>query len=212
MTDWHPIATAPTAWIREPSFVLGGHKVTIRNGDAIKVRGTCNGLDCENFAFWAQQEGFDHGGEPHWWDPQHEEPLPYAPTEWRPLTPADEAALDHPEQAADASASGPPSPPLPPPTEQTTMKAQAFLWLLNAYGGRPLVWAQAWGRLLWLSGVPAGADPDGTISTDLGDGYTLEQDQALDWELNRASYTNLAAAIIRDLGQAAGFTFKGDPA
>lgn len=213
-TDWQPIDTAPRAWIREPTFDLDGRKVTIRNGTAIKVRGMTNGLECEGVAYWAQHEGFAPDTDPHWWDPVHEEPLGFAPTEWRELAPGEIeiVAPDLRAQAPETPASTPPPPSLPPEDEQAAMKTQAFMWLLNAHGGRPLVWAEAWGRLLWLSGKPDGADPNGTLSADLGDGHTLEQDLALDWELNRASYTNLAGAIIRDLAKAAGFTMKGNPA
>ncbi len=210
--DWQPIDTAPKALTRVLTFYLNGRQVAIRTTTHIHVRGLTNGVECEGVAFWVQREGFNDGVDPHWWDPVNREPLAFAPTEWRPLSSEELAVMDPLAQAPETPASAPPPPSLPPEDEQAAMKTQAFMWLLNAHGGRPLVWAEAWGRLLWLSGKPDGADPNGTLSADLGDGHTLEQDLALDWELNRASYTNLAGAIIRDLAKAAGFTMKGNPA
>lgn len=212
-TPWHSIDTAPKDWVREPSFDLDGRQITIRNGPAIKVSGThTNNLEWEAIVCWAQQEGFDHGQEPHWWDLVHEEPLGYAPSLWRHLTPEEEARLD---QLADAHTPRARTslPPLAPSLDPDAVEAhkQAFGWAWRANGGNLASWAERWGRILWLSGQPEGTAPDGTITADLGDGWTLNQDLALDWELNRPSYTRLAASLIRQMAKDAGYQIKGNP-
>ena len=209
--DWQPIETAPTAWTREHSFDLDGRTITIRNGPAIKVMQSseCFGLR-ESIACWAQQEGFDQGKQPHWWDLISEQPLGYTPALWRPLTPEEEAQLDLLGNA-DAPA---PAPPAGPPTvnpEMLEARKQVFSWAWRANGGSLASWAERWGRIMWLSGQPEGTDPDGVITADLGDGWTLNQDLALDWDLNRPSYTRLAASLIRQMAKEAGYEIKGTP-
>jgi hypothetical protein len=214
--DWQPIETAPTAWTREHSFDLDGRTITIRNGPVIKVKGPYGPeIEGEAIACWAQQQGFNHGQEPHWWNLTTEEPLVFPPTLWRALTPGEEAQLDHlgnTDAPADG-ASPPPPPPLPPAVNSEILEArkQVFGWAWRAHGGSLAKWADRWGRIMWLSGQPEGTDPDGVITADLGDGWTLNQDLALDWDLNRPSYTRLAASLIRQMAKEAGYEIKGEP-
>lgn len=207
MTDtlpaWAPINTAPKEWIREPTFDLDGRQITIRNGCAIKVRGMDgSGMETEDIVCWAQQDGFVYGREPHWWDLVHETPLFYGPSHWRPLTPPEEAQLDQlaAAEAPGAEASTPSASPEHPDAAEA--RRQAFSWAWRANGGSLASWAERWGRIMWLSGMPEGAETAGFLSADMGDGWTLNLNLALDWELNRPSYTRLAAALpawLRDL-------------
>lgn len=106
------------------------------------------------------------------------------------------------------------TPPTPLPSldpDAVESHKQAFAWAWRANGGSLASWAERWGRILWLSGQPEGAAPDGTITADLGDGWTLNQDLALDWALNRPSYTRLAASLIRQMAKDAGYQIKGSP-
>lgn len=216
MTDpllaWMPIDTAPKDWMRKHTFELYRRPVTICNGPAIKVSGThSNNQQCEAIVCWAQQEGFDRGQEPHWWDLVNEEPLSYAPTCWRPLTPSEEERLDQLGQdaAPGAKAADPPAPPECP--DALEARRQAFAWAWRASGVTLASWAERWGRTMWLSGMPEGADTASTLTADMGEGCTLSQQLALDWELNRPSYTRLAAALILQMAKDAGYDLKGNP-
>jgi hypothetical protein len=218
LNAWQPIATAPRDWITELPLDMStvdrpGQTVTIRNGPTILVRGWVGDDQPQGaIACWAQQEGFGHGGgqEPHWWDLVYEVPLDWNPTEWRHLTEAEKAQLNQQHGEEQPGEGG--SPPLPEADEQQAeAHRQAFAWTFRANGPSLGKWAERWGRILWQSGMPEGTDPNGKISTDLGDGWTMDRDLALDWELNRPSYMRLAASLIRQMAKDAGREIKGNP-
>lgn len=87
----------------------------------------------------------------------------------------------------------------------------ALRLLLDGEGNCAQNLANSWGRLLWQSGNPPDTDPNGTISADMGDGWTLELDLALDWDLNGPSYRRMAGSIIRYLSEGTDMQLKGDP-
>ena len=98
---WSPIATAPREWTSELSVNIPEPVVT-RSGRCIMARGMLDGEEVEEIVHWSQIEGTAepcYQNTPHWFI-FDAEPLGWEPTEWRNLTPDEEAELDGDEDAA----------------------------------------------------------------------------------------------------------------